>query len=66
MASTSTSYMPPVKWDCVYCGRLLGGFALATQVALGPLDGIDYCRKCGGRAARDRLSIPEMPVLERG
>jgi len=46
----STSDMTPIKWDCVYCGRALGGFALTTQVALGPLDGIDYCRKCVARA----------------
>jgi len=63
---SSTSYMPQIKWNCVYCGRRLGGFALATQVTLGPLDGIDYCRKCSAKAASDRLGIPELPILERG
>jgi hypothetical protein len=52
MADTSTSNMPTIEWNCVYCGRRLGGFALATQVMLGPLDGIDYCRKCSHKAVR--------------
>jgi hypothetical protein len=65
MANTSTSHMPSIEWNCVYCGRRLGGFALSTQVVPGPLDGIDYCRKCSAEAASDRLGIPQKPVLGR-
>jgi len=64
---SSTTYTPPIKWDCVYCGRALGGFAIATQLVLG-YDGIDYCRKCGDKAARARLGrgLLKMTALERG
>jgi hypothetical protein len=64
MSNTSTSYMPEIEWNCVYCGQRLGGFALATQVTLGTLDGIDYCRKCSDEAASDRLGLPKTPILE--
>jgi len=56
---STTADAARIDWDCRFCGRPLIGFAIMTQCALGPLDGIDYCKKCAPRAAREHLGIPE-------
>lgn len=65
--TSTTADVPTIEWNCVYCGKALGGFALATQLTLG-YDGIDYCRACSTQAATARMcgSLLKRPILERG
>ena len=52
-----SDFVSQITWDCVYCGRSLLMFAIATQL-VSVYDGIDYCRKCSSKAALERSGCP--------